>query len=411
MVSKKNIFDMLKLNVIAVINGIIGGLTGGCFAQLISFVTEVRMSATWLIFLLPVGGIITVWLYSVTNMNNYSGTNDMIRYMEKGYRIRPVIAPLIFISSLISHFLGASSGREGAAIQLGGAGASGIADIFHLRNDKRKVVILSGMSAVFAGVFCTPLTAAVFILEFRTNKKVFSLSVLPCFISSVIAAMVSEFIGTAEETAVYSVPDAVSFVMIVKLAALVVAVSILGFVMCFVFHNAAHLSKKILKNSYIRIVAGAAVMIALTFAVGDMRYNGAGMDMAMKAVEGEADRYDFLLKMLFTAVTLAAGFKGGEIVPTFCIGATFGCVFGGFMGLDAGFAAVLGLVCLFCCVTASPLGAVLLSFELFGITILPYSIPACLLAWLLSGKEGLFVGRFFASPVFGRIRFKKEKAK
>ena len=369
------------------------------------------MSATWLIFLLPVGGIITVWLYSVTNMNNYSGTNDMIRYMEKGYRIRPVIAPLIFISSLISHFLGASSGREGAAIQLGGAGASGIADIFHLRNDKRKVVILSGMSAVFAGVFCTPLTAAAFILEFRTNKKVFSLSVLPCFISSVIAAMVSEFIGTAEETAVYSVPDAVSFVMIAKLAALVVAVSILGFVMCFVFHNAAHLSKKILKNSYIRIVAGAAVIIALTFAVGDMRYNGAGMDMAMKAVEGEADRYDFLLKMLFTAVTLAAGFKGGEIVPTFCIGATFGCVFGGLMGLDAGFAAVLGLVCLFCCVTASPLGAVLLSFELFGITILPYSIPVCLLAWLLSGKEGLFVGRFFASPVFGRIRFKKEKAK
>ena len=411
MISKKNIYDILKLITIAVINGILGGLAGGCFAQLISFVTEVRMSATWLIFLLPVGGIITVWLYSITNMNNYSGTNDMIRYVGKEYRIRPVIAPLIFGTSLISHLLGASAGREGAAIQLGGAGASGIADIFHLSTDKRKVAILSGMSAVFAGVFCTPLTAAVFILEFRTNKKVFALSAVPCLLSSVIAAKVSEFIGTAEETAVYSVPDAVSFVMTAKLAALVAGVCILGFVMCFVFHNAELLFKKILKNSYIRIVAGAAVIIALTFAVGDMRYNGAGMDMAMKAVEGEADWYDFLLKMLFTAVTLAAGFKGGEIVPTFCIGATFGCVFGGLMGLDAGFAAVLGLVCLFCCVTASPLGAVLLSFELFGISILPYSIPACLLAWLLSGKEGLFVERFFASPVFGRIRFKKEKAK
>jgi H+/Cl- antiporter ClcA len=176
--------------------------------------------------------------------------------------------------------------------------------------------------------------------------------------------------------------------------------------MCFVFHKSEHFVKKIITNPYVRIFAGAVVIIGLTWAIGDMRYNGAGMDMAIRAIEGEADWYDFLLKMLFTAVTLSAGFKGGEIVPTFCIGATFGCVFGGLIGIEPGFAAALALAGIFCCATASPLSAVVLAVEMFGIAILPYSIPVCIIAWLLSCKEGLFYGRFFASPVFNRIKTK-----
>ena len=154
----------------------------------------------------------------------------------------------------------------------------------------------------------------------------------------------------------------------------------------------------------LRIVLLSIVLMVLTACVGDMRYNNAGMDMALLAVEGSANRFDFILKMLFTAVTLAAGFKGGKIVPTFCIGATFGCVFGSLLGLDAGLSAALGLVGLFCCVTNSPVSAIFLAIEMFGLTALPYFILVSILLGLLSVNHGLFESRVFLSPIFSNLK-------
>ena len=143
-------------------------------------------------------------------------------------------------------------------------------------------------------------------------------------------------------------------------------------------------------NPFIRIAVGGVIVTAMTLLVGDHRFNGAGMDLALKAVGGEADWYSFLLKMLFTAVTLSAGFKGGEIVPTFCIGATFGCVLGGLLGLDAGMAAALGLVGLFCCATNSPYAAIMLSIEMFGGTNLYLFAFISVICFVLSGNSSLY---------------------
>ena len=131
----------------------------------------------------------------------------------------------------------------------------------------------------------------------------------------------------------------------------------------------------------------------MTLLVGDHRFNGAGMDMALTAVEGHADWYSFAVKMLFTAVTLAAGFKGGEIVPTFCIGATFGCVLGGLLGLDPGIAAALGLVGLFCCATNSPVASIVLSIEMFGSANLYAFALVAVLCFVLSGNTGLYASQ------------------
>ena len=166
--------------------------------------------------------------------------------------------------------------------------------------------------------------------------------------------------------------------------------------MCAVFHNAGALAKRLIKQDYLRSALAALAVVALTAMVGDMRYNGSGMPLAVATVEeGEAEWFDFLLKLLFTAVTLAAGLKGGEIVPTFCIGATFGCVLGSVLGADAGFFAALGLVGLFSCAANSPLGGILLGVELFGLSALPYYILICLLLWPISAKHGLFKNRIF----------------
>ena len=174
---------------------------------------------------------------------------------------------------------------------------------------------------------------------------------------------------------------------------LAVLVSLLGIAMCWVFHQTEHFAAHHLPNPFVRILVGGAIVTAMTLLVGDHRFNGAGMDMALKAVAGEADWYSFLLKMLFTAVTLSAGFKGGEIVPTFCIGATFGCVLGGLLGLDPGMAAALGLVGLFCCATNSPLASIVLSIEMFGSTNLYLFAFVCVICFVLSGNSGLYASQ------------------
>ena len=166
--------------------------------------------------------------------------------------------------------------------------------------------------------------------------------------------------------------------------------SLVGIAMCYLFHQADRLARKKLPNTWVRIAVGGSLLVVLTLLVGDQRYNGAGMDMAMTALEGHARGCDFLLKLLFTAITLAAGFKGGEIVPTFCIGATFGCFIGSLLGMNAGFAAALGLIGLFCSVTNSPISAIVLSVEMFGSANLSTFAFACVIVFVLSGNWGLY---------------------
>ena len=163
--------------------------------------------------------------------------------------------------------------------------------------------------------------------------------------------------------------------------------------MCLAFHKTGHLMTRLISNAFLRTALAAAVIIALTAIVGDMRYNGSGMSMAILAIEGKADWFDFILKIVFTAVTLAAGLKGGEIVPTFCVGATFGCVVGGLLGLDPGFAAALGLVGLFCCATNSPFASIVLSIEMFGGANLYIFALTCVICFVLSGHSGLYASQ------------------
>ncbi len=395
----KKFLSVVKTCGLGLLIGVLGGAVGAAFARLLSFVTGVREGSPWMLLLLPIGGITTVLLYRISRMSDFGGTNEIIRGLDNKNSIRPIAAPLIFVSTAITHLFGGSAGREGAALQLGGAGASAVAGIFRLKDEERTVFIMSGMSAVFAGVFGTPLTAAVFMLEFRSNKKLFPLAILPCFISAISSKIISSFMGVTAETATLSEIASYNDYSLLRVLALTLGLALVAHLMCFTFHGLEHLAKKLISNPFIRVLIGSVVIVTLTAIVGDMRYNGSGMEMALGAVVGEADWFDFLLKMTFTAITLAAGLKGGEIVPTFCIGATFGCVFGSLLGLDGGFAACLGLIGLFCAVANSPVAAIFLGIELFGVSALPYYILVCLVLWPLSVNKGLFENRFFVSPI------------
>lgn len=375
---------------LASIIGIVGGLLGAVFHHVLHFVTHVRGEHTWLIFLLPVGGLLTVAIYRLFHMQANKGTNEIIESTLDGHPVSPMVAPSIFLATSITHLFGGSAGREGAALQLGGSMASALAKWFDLKEDNRKVLIMAGMSAVFAGLFGTPLTAALFCMEFESVGTMLSPALLPCFLAAFIASRVSGLLGVHAETYILTEAFQLTLMNCWQYLILAVLVSLLGIAMCWVFHQAEHFAAHHLPNPFIRIAVGGVIVTAMTLLVGDHRFNGAGMDLALKAVGGEADWYSFLLKMLFTAVTLSAGFKGGEIVPTFCIGATFGCVLGGLLGLDAGMAAALGLVGLFCCATNSPFASIMLSIEMFGGTNLYLFAFISVICFVLSGNSSLY---------------------
>lgn len=401
---RKMLVLALKLCILGLLMGALGGLLGAAFSHTLSFANSLRKSFPFIVVFLPLGGIATVLLYRVLGMREYGGTNKIIQCLKSGNEIKPDAAPLIFVSTAITHLFGGSAGKEGAAIQLGGAFASALSKVFHLKDDERTVFVMSGMSAVFAGVFGTPLTAAVFILEFKSLRKILFLAILPCLISAIVAKNVSSLLGVSAETMHINGSISFSVSTALKIFALAVSISLLGMFMCFVFNKVKIWAKKLITGAILRIIVGAVIIIALTALIGDMRYNGSGMDMAIKAVEGEAHWFDFAVKILFTAITLAAGFKGGEIVPTFCIGATFGCFIGGVIGLDYGIAAAIGLIGLFCCATNSLLSAVLLGVELFGFSLLPYFMIVCIILWLLPDNKCLFENRFFKSPIFVKLK-------
>ena len=384
---------VLRWCILSVIMGVIGGLLGAVFHHALHFVTHLRSGHMWLIFLLPLGGLATVAIYRHPKMKKNKGTNEVIEAVLDGRSVSAMVAPSIFLATAITHLFGGSAGREGAALQLGGSAASFLAKHFKLKETNRKILVTAGMSAVFAGLFGTPLTATLFCMEFESVGTMFSPALLPCFMSAFIASRVSSALGVHAETHMLTEVFNITLGNCWQYLILAVLVSLLGILMCTVFHKAEHLAAHHIPNPFIRIATGGILITALTLLVGDHRFNGAGMDMALKAVEGEADWYSFLLKMLFTAVTLAAGFKGGEIVPTFCIGATFGCVLGGLLGLDAGMAGALGLVGLFCCATNSPFASIMLSVEMFGGGNIHLFAFISVICFVMSGNYGLYASQ------------------
>ena len=393
-----------KWGLLGALMGAIGGLLGGIFHHALHFVTHVRSEHMWLIFLLPLGGLLTVAIYRLLKMQGNKGTNEIIDATLDGHPVSPMVAPAIFLATSITHLLGGSAGREGAALQLGGSTASMLAKVFRLGEEDRKVMVMAGMSAVFAGLFGTPLTATLFCMEFESVGTLFTPALLPCFLAAFIASRVSGLLGVHAE--VFPLTTAYPFTLgnFWQYLILAVLVSLLGIAMCAFFHKAEHLAAHHIRNPFLRIAVGGAVVTVLTLLVGDHRFNGAGMDMALAAVGGKADWYSFLLKMLFTAVTLSAGFKGGEIVPTFCIGATFGCVLGGLLGLDPGIAGALGLVGLFCCATNSPLASIVLSMEMFGSSNLYLFAFVCVICFVLSGNSGLYASQIIQFDKAGTVR-------
>jgi len=371
--------------------GVTGGLIGVAFYKLLALVTAFRMNTPSIIYFLPFAGLVIVFLYRIMGLKKDPGTNLLITaVVAHEQKVPQRMAILIFTATVITHLFGGSAGREGASLQLGGCCGSGIGRLFHLEEQDQKLITMCGMSALFSAVFGTPITATVFVIEFISVGIMHYSALVPCLTAAYIAKLIANAFALKPEA--FHIAEAVPFELMscAKIVALGAACALAGIVFCMILHKVGHLLHDHIKNDYIRIFTGGCIVVLGTLLVGSNDYNGAGTHIIEHAMEGHAVWYAFILKMIFTAVTLGAGFKGGEIVPSFFIGATMGCVIGPLLGLPASLAAGLGLVGVFCAVVNCPLASIILSVELFGAECMPFFAIICVVSYMLSGPFSLY---------------------
>jgi len=377
--------------------GVFVGTVASCFGHVLVFVNDLRGQWPLLKLGLPVGGLLIVFLYRIFKNHSDRGTNTVVASLQSSTDIPGRMAPLIFVSTVITHLLGGSAGREGAALQLGGSIANKLGRMMKLSESDRHTIIMSGMSAGFSALFGTPMAAAIFSMEVvRVGTMQYS-AFVPCVIASVSANFTAKFFRVPPETFLFSnLPEFApgSFALILLFA---VATALVSILFCVVLHETEHLLEKKLKNPYVRIGVVGAVIVALTFLLGTDVYLGSGMGIIEDIFHhgGGVVWYAFLLKILFTALTIGAGFKGGEIVPSFTIGAAFGCCVAGLLGLPVELVTACGMIGVFCGVTNSPITSLLIAFELFGFAGMPYFLTTVAVTYMLSGYHSLYKVQIF----------------
>lgn len=398
MITKQNIFSILKYLLsflkwvaMGILIGVIIGVIGAAFADCVTWVTDFRITHSFIVLGLPLAGVLIVALYHMAGIKKSYGTNLVLMSVRTDDSIPFAMAPLIFISTVLTHLFGGSAGREGAALQLGGSISQNLARHMGFDRGGQRILTMCGMSACFAALFGTPMTAAIFAMEVISVGIMHYSALVPCAISSITASYISTFLGvTPEHFNVTGIPISFTISDSIRVFVLAALCGVVSILFCLILKYTSAFYAKSFKNPYWRAVCGGVLVAVFAMILHSQDYLGAGMSVITRAFAGEAVPLAFLLKMIFTAITLEAGFKGGEIVPTFFIGATFGCVAGGILGLNPSFGAAIGMISLFCGVTNCPIAALFLSLELFGSGGLLWYFLATAISYMLSGYFSLY---------------------
>lgn len=379
---------------LAVLAGCLTGPLGAAFGLALNWANALRGRQGWLLFLLPLGGLAIVFLYR--RFDPAGGSTNQVFAAVRERRLLPLrAAPLIFFSTVVTHLLGGSSGREGAALLLGGSVLGPFGRLLRLDRRGCRLLTMCGMAGAFSAIFGTPLAAAVFVIEVVDVGSMQYAALLPCLVSALIGVWISGQLGLAPTAFSLDVSVEADPLTLLRVLALGVLLAGLSILFCSLLHLSGRLYARFLPNPYLRAAAGGVLLIVLTVLLGTTDYNGAGSAVIAAAIAGQALPWAFALKMLFTALTLGAGFKGGEIVPIFFTGATFGCAVAPLLGLPAPLGAALGMTALFCGCTNSPLASICLGLEVFGGRCLPLFALVCAVAYMLSSYFSLYHEQHF----------------
>lgn len=390
---------LFKWMLICLIIGALAGSASALFLWALDWATNWREANIWIIALLPLGGLIIGLTYYYWGENVVKGNNQLLDEFHSPKKIIPLrMAPLVLFGTIATHFFGGSAGREGTAVQMGGAIADQFTKLFKLRPRDRKVLLSAGVSAGFASVFGTPLAGAVFALEVFVVGRVRYEGILPAFLAAFIANWTCH--AWQIPHTVYTIPFVPEFTPL-NLVWAILAGIVFGFTaraFSFSARYWANLFKKIVSWPPLRPVLGGAIIALAVWLIGNTRYIGLGVPVIVEAFEQQVPWFDFIAKILFTTFTLGAGFKGGEVTPLFFIGATLGNLLSLFVPLPMALLAGMGFVAVFAGATNTPLACTFMGLELFGAAGGAYIATACVMAYLFSGHTGIYGSQIIGSP-------------
>lgn len=376
--------------------GAVGGLVGAAFSWCLRFAGLFREEFwPWLLLGLPVAGLLIVFLYRACGLEKDPSTNLVLVSIREAEAVPMRLAPLIFVGTVLTQLCGGSAGREGAALQIGGSLGNFLARKGKLEAGEGRIVTMCGMSAVFAAIFGAPVTAMVFAMEVAKVGTVLYSAILPCALAAVMGYGVAHLCGVELEAFGDPVFPGLAWDSILQSVAVAAACAVVSILFCTVLHWAIRLARHYLRNPYLRIGLLGGVVAGLLALLGS-RYGGAGQELMAQALAGGALPWDFLVKLCLTALTIAAGFKGGEIIPGMTVGACLGCTLAPLLGMDPGFGGAVGMVALFCGMVNCPLSAILLGVELLGGEGILYYAVAAAVSYLLSGYSGLYSSQQFS---------------
>ena len=387
---KLAVITLFKWLFCSVVCGCFIGSVGAAFHLMLGYVGSLRVEYPFLLFGLPVAGIIIVFMYNIVHEAGNRGTNLVITAIQSNDEVPGRVAPLIIVSTLLTHLCGGSAGREGAALQVGGALGNTFAKLFKFDEKDTRIMIMCGMSACFSALFGTPIASAVFSMEVISVGVMYYAALVPCVLAAFIAQGIASALGLESTHFVVDEITSFSFINGSKFIIMSVLFALASILLCVVLHGTSKLYTDYINNPYIRIIIAGALVIAMRYIFGTTDYLGAVSDIIARSFVTSCAWYVFLLKMLFTAVTLGGGFKGGEIVPTLFVGATLGSFLAPIFGLPVGLCAACGMVSVFCGVTNCPLTSFILSIEMFGASTMKFTILCIALSYLLSGYYSLY---------------------
>lgn len=395
---------------VIIITSIIIGTLSALFLSGLEWVTEVRTFNFWLVILLPLGGLLIGYIYYHFGKGVEGGNNRLIHEMilvDK--KIHWKMTPLVLFGTWLTHLFGGSAGREGTAVQMGGAIADQFSGLFGWGKRERKVLLKAGVAAGFAGVFGTPLAGIIFAYELARDQKFDFFGVLPIVLSAVIADVVCHAWGvghTNYQITEYPELSGKAFIF-VCLAGLFFGLTALCFNYAKVFFT--NQFNRMIKYPPLRPFVGGCLLVLVVLLLSTTKYLGLGISVIQASFLEQQSYEVFVVKLLLTALTLGAGFKGGEATPLFFMGATLGSALVILLPLPVSFLAALGFVAVFAGATNTPLASSIIGAELFGWEVLPYALIVCWIAYFLSGQTSVYARQIEELKKYSVLKKKNEK--
>lgn len=374
--------------------GAIAVMAGSASAALLlslEWATVTRLTHHWLIWLLPLAGFAIGWLYLHFGRPVEGGNNLLIDEIHSRQQSIPLrMAPLILVGTVVSHLFGASVGREGTAVQMGGALADQLTRIFNLRDDDRRIILMAGISAGFASVFGTPLAGAIFGIEVLAIGSLGYEAIFACMVSAVVADQIGLLWGAHHVHYFVGALPAMSAWGFTAMVVSGMLFGVTGRVFALSTHRLGSWVKQRIPYAPLRPMLGGIIIAASATALNADHYLGLGISTIIEAFQHPLASYDFAAKMAFTVVSLSSGFKGGEVTPLFYIGATLGNALAPILHMPLAMMAGIGFIAVFAGAANTPVASTIMAMELFGAEIGTYAAIACVVSYLFSGHIGIY---------------------